>query len=117
LINGIEAIPPELLGMVAILKKAIGKDDENNIKYQKIDLSMVRIDFTKDVMRNKAGDQINLNGLLFYDETYSFPINAKFEENDIIECIWMGTKYEFKIVAIEPVFAFNRPIYWIIGLV
>lgn len=117
MIDDVEPILEELLGMSAVLKKAIGKDDENEIVYQEFFLENIRIEFQRNITRDKDGNEVLVNALLFFDSTFSQPVDVIFDTDDIIEFSYYDGIYSFKIISIEPQIAFSNPVYWIIGLV
>jgi Phage protein Gp9. len=116
-IDDIEPIPAELLNMTATLKRAISKDNENNIVFEEINLENIRIDFARTITRNKEGNEIVIPALMFFDVTSSTPKGVVFQEEDEIECNLFGKEFRFKIASVEPAIAFSIPVFWIIGLI
>lgn len=107
-------IPKKLLIHTVTLHKKISTDKWGN---EKLDagqaLSNVRMEPSKQIIRDKNNAEVQLAATLFYDCRNSRPSDVSFEVDQIID--FNGQKYQIKTV--EPLYDNSKLHHYEIGMV
>lgn len=108
------SIPKRLLIHKAMLHKKVEEDKWGNATLDDgIELSFVRIEPSKQIIRDKNNAEIQLAATLFYDCRNSRPKGVEFDVDDII--IFQGEKHQVKIV--EPLHDEKKLHHYEMGLI
>ncbi len=107
-------IPKKLLIHTVTHAKAV-KADRWGTKdlAEKQDLRYVRMEPSRQIVRDKSGAEIQLAATLFYDCTNSSPAGVQFAVDDII--IFNGQKHQVKTV--EPLYDERKLHHYEMGLI
>lgn len=107
-------IPKTLLIHTIMLHKELGRDKWGTGHLdQGVELRFVRMEPSRQIIRDKNDAEIQLAATLFYDCRNSRPADVNFRTDDII--IFNGQKHRVK--AVEPLYDGKRLHHYELGLI
>lgn len=108
------SIPKRLLIHKVMLHKKAKEDKWGNVTLDDgVELSFVRMEPSKQIIRDKNNAEIQLSATLFFDCKNSKPKCVKFDVDDII--IFHGEKHRVKMV--EPLYDEKKLHHYEMGLI
>lgn len=108
------AIPIRLLIHRVELYRAADEDRWGNSDFDKVhEITNVRLDWTKSIVRDKNNAEVQLTALMFYDCKNSKPQGIEFKRDDVIH--FNGER--FKVETIEPLYDDKKLHHIEVGLI